>query len=425
MKTVPPSNLRRDLGLFLLAALPRLAYLLAIRPPFDSVYWALSDGLLRDGSLAVDGTKLTDFEPLYPVFLAASRVLVRDSVFAVQVLQTAVASLGAVFLYRVAHALTGRPRLAVISAWLYAAYPLLIRQAAQPSDMALMTTLLVAFSGFFIIATTTPRAAVAGAWLGLAVLTRTMALPLVGLGAAVLIVDRRPRAALAMALTALVVVCPFPIRNHAVRGSWWPTRSGLNLYIGNSPYTASLLPYQDVDILQEQARSVVAHERPDLTGAGPEHDREVDAFLAGRALAYMAEHPLHTLSQQVWNALYLFSPRVVPFHVATPDTRVVVEPGGAISVANSEPRPVSEVIAYAVSYSFVLVCALAGIYLRRRDLRRDAILWCIVATVVAVHAVYFPASRYTAPMVFVLLFYAAVALERWAGSGGARRDDLT
>ena len=402
---------RRYLGLFLLAALPRLAYLLVARPPFDSVYWALSDGLLRDGSLAVDGLKLTTHEPLYPLFLAVSRVLVRDGAFAVQWLQVAVASMGALYLYRLAEALTGRPRLATISAVLYAGYPLLVRQAAQPSELALLTTVLIAFSCAFVTAATTAGAALAGVWLGLAVLTRTMMLPLLAFGAAVFLADRRPRAALAFSLATLIVVCPLPIRNHGVNGSWWPTRSGLNLYIGNSPYTAAVLPTDDVDILQEQAQAVVARERPDLSPLAPGYQRVADALLARRALAYMAERPLHTLAQKLWNVLYFFSPRLVPFHVATPETRVVVGPAGEIGVENSEPRPLAEVIAYAASYSFVLVCAVAGVYLRRRDLRRDFMLWCIVVTVVAVHAVYFPASRYMAPIVFVLLFYAGVALD--------------
>jgi uncharacterized membrane protein len=52
--------------------------------------------------------------------------------------------------------------------------------------------------------------------------------------------------------------------------------------------------------------------------------------------------------------------------------------------------------------------------MRRRDWRRDAILWSNAAVLILVHVVYFPATRYRAPMEFVLLFYAAVALARAA-----------
>ena len=63
----------------------------------------------------------------------------------------------------------------------------------------------------------------------------------------------------------------------------------------------------------------------------------------------------------------------------------------------------------------MLALAVAGVWLRRRDIGRDAILWCVVVTFVAAHALYFPTTRYRVPMEFVLLFYAAVALDRWAG----------
>jgi len=241
--------------------------------------------------------------------------------------------------------------------------------------------------------------------------------PLLALGAAVFVWDRRPRAALAFSLATLIVASPLPIRNHLVNGSWWPTRGGLSLYLGNSSYTAALLPDEDLDILQAHALALVEQERPDLSAAAREDAQAVDALLTRRALAYMAEHPFRTLGQKLRNVLYLFSPRLVPFRVATPETRVVVGPAGEIRVEHSEPRPLAEVMAYAASQSFVLVFAIAGTYVRRRDLRRDLILGCVVATVVAVHAVCFPATRYTAPMAFVLLFYAAVALDRWSGSG--------
>ena len=408
------SNVRWYAGLFLLAALPRLAYLCVARPFFTGVYWAAAGGLLYDGSLAVEGTKTTALEPLYPLFLAVSRFLARDHLFLVQVFQVAIASLGAVYLYRLAEVLTGRPWLAAISAFFYAVDPLLVRQAGGGSDLALATTLLVAFSYVFVSATTTAGAAVAGVLLGLVVLTRTMAVPLVALGAGVLIADRRHPAALAMAVAAVVLIVPFPIRNHSVDGSWWPTRSGLNLFEGNSPYTPALLPTYDLDILAEQSESFVAHERPDLSAAAPEYEHLVDIFLTRRALAYMAERPLRTLYQKMWNVAYFFSPRLVPFRVSTPDTRLAIGPTGRVTVENSAPRPLVEEITYSVFHSFVLVTALIGVYLRRHNLRRDAILWCVAATFVAVHVMYFPATRYRGPMEFVLLFYAAVTLERWS-----------
>ena len=109
----------------------------------------------------------------------------------------------------------------------------------------------------------------------------------------------------------------------------------------------------------------------------------------------MAEQPLRTLGQKLRNVAYFFSLRPVPFDVATPETRVVVGPGGEVVVEHSQPRPRLEILAHEVSFPFVLLAAMTGIYLRRREIRRDAILWFIVVTFVTVHAVYFPATRYT------------------------------
>src|SRR6266571_4855794 len=97
-------------GIFVLAFVPRVLYLLIARPVFESQYWALSDSLLTNGQLGFDGVKTTAFEPAYPLFLALARALVGNRMLLVQVVQCAVAALWAVFLYPLASALTGRWR---------------------------------------------------------------------------------------------------------------------------------------------------------------------------------------------------------------------------------------------------------------------------------------------------------------------------
>src|SRR5205814_5029025 len=71
----------------------------------------------------------TLFRSLYPLFLAGARLLVGDRMFLVQALQTVVSGLGAVCLYLLAEALTARRVVALLSAALYAAYPLLVWHA--------------------------------------------------------------------------------------------------------------------------------------------------------------------------------------------------------------------------------------------------------------------------------------------------------
>ncbi len=251
----------------------------------------------------------------------------------------------------------------------------------------------------------------AGIVLGLVILTRTMMLPLVLLGAAVLVVHQRLRGALAFTAMVVILALPFVVRSRVVNGSWGPTRSGLNLYIGNSPFTAAVVPDYDVDILQEQAAAQIHAELLDVPDTLPEYSSAADALLTKHAVDYMTKNPMDTLRQKALNILYLFSPRLVPFHIAGPDTRAIHR-GGQVVVVNGYARPAIEPIAYSVFYTPILLAAAYGVYLSRENLSRAAILWCIVATVVAVHSLYFPATRYRAPMEFVLLLYASVAFDR-------------
>ena len=112
-----------------LAASARLAYLFQFLPTMESAYWSISEQLLRTGTLTIDGVAVTDYEPLYLMCLAAARTLVGDRMILVQILQIAVVSLGAVFLYQLSLALTGSTRAATIGGVLFAVHPLLIRQA--------------------------------------------------------------------------------------------------------------------------------------------------------------------------------------------------------------------------------------------------------------------------------------------------------
>lgn len=407
------TNLIGSVGIFFLAFAPRALYLLVARPVFESHYWALSDSLLTSGQLGFDGGKTTEFEPAYPLFLAFTRMFVGNRMLLVQVVQCAVAALGAVFLYRLATTLAGRWRVGVIAVLIYAAYPLLIRHSADRTDAALMTMVVVAFTSAFVTAETPVRSAVAGVWLGLAVLTRMMALPLIPLAGALEWRTRGWLGAGALMLSALVVIAPYAIRNYALSGAIVPTRSGINLFISNSVYTATVFPDYGPDILEDYAASVVEARGIPSGLSSPAADRAYDALWTRYALEEMRRHPWRTAKLKIGNVLYFFSPRLVPYHEPTAATTIQLREDGTFTVENSPTRPAVDQIVYAISYTPVLALAAAGVWLRRRDLSRDAILWCVVATFVVAHSVYFPTTRYRVPIEFVLLFYASVALDRW------------
>jgi hypothetical protein len=397
---------------FCAAVLPRLAYLLLIRPPTESQYWALAGSLVRTGTFTIDGLPVTDFEPLYPLFLAGARLVARDSVLAVQLMQIAVASLGAVLLYRLVLGRTGSPRAAVIAGLLFAGYPLLVRHAATVGDSSLTTVLLVGFAGAATSIAGAASAAIAGVWLGLSVLSRAMVLPLVALVAAVLVWRGQARDAVVVAGVALLLVLPWWIRNQRANGSWWPTRSGINLFIGNSPFTAALVPDYDLDLLEPVAYELAATARPDIVPGSADYIPRIDAYLTSAAIERMKASPVRTITEKLANAGYFLSPRLVPLYVSGPETRVTLGPSDTVVVEAPVTRPRIEVISHTLAASFVLLAALAGVYARRHLLSQDAVLWAIAGVFVVVYAVYVPATRYRAPMEFVFFFYAAVALAR-------------
>jgi hypothetical protein len=422
-------------ALFVVAFVPRLIYILASDATFDGYYWRVADSLLTRGALTLDGVPTAQYEPLYPMFLAFARALSGEQLQVVRALQAAIDALGAVGLYLLTVRLTGRRSAAVVAVVLFAGYPLLIRHAGVVGEFALLSTLLIMFAHTISDACTPARAAMAGVWLGLAILTRTGVAPLLLLIAAMLLGVGRPRLAVIVVLTATALVSPWLLRNYRLGGTISPTRSGLNLFIANSAYTASMLPDHSPDLLMPYANETIAAEPvsdprrslarfnvevppdaadwrpPALLASTPEEERAIDARLMRLALDYIKAHPAEIVWLKVKNVAYFFWPRLVPSRVPLPETEVVLAANGAVSVENSPVRSRRDELAYSVPYLLVLAAALTGIWTRRHDLRRDWVLWCIVVSFVAVHAVYFPATRYRVPMEFVLLFYAAVGID--------------
>jgi hypothetical protein len=400
-------------GMLMLALVPRILVLLVTNPPFDSLYWMLAGSLLHDRSLSFDGVATTAFEPGYPAFLALSRAALGDRAMLVQIFQCVVAAAGAVFLFRLSRTLTNRWQVGLIAVGLYSTYPLLLRHAADPTDAALITTLLLVFVSELAATATPARAAAAGFWLGLAVLTRAMVLPLGLLGAAILWRTQGGRAPAAFVLMVLVVVTPFAIRNYALNGAVLPTRSGVNLFISNSRYTPQIFPSYGPDVLGAYAGSVYSDQLAIVEPMSPVVERQEDLVFTRKALAEIRHYPVEILGLKFRNVLYFFSPRLVPYHEPTPATRIQLGSDGRFVIENSPPRRMWHQVVYTITYTPVLFLALAGVWLRRHALSRDAILWSAVLTFVVVHAVYFPTTRYRVPVEFVLLFYAAVTLDHW------------
>jgi hypothetical protein len=409
---------RVRLSLWALAAAVRLTYLAAVQPAFTIYYWDAASSLRQNGSLSIEGARSTSLDPLYPLFLAAVRWLVQDRPLAVQGIQALVASIGAVYMEKLAFALTGKRQVSIVAAALFAVYPLLVRYAVDGTETALSAVLLVAFAYQFVTMRRTFDAAAAGGWLGLAILTRIVVLPLIVIAPFLTAARRGKRAAIAMGAVTMIVLAPYSIRNYMLNGAILPTRGGVNLFMANSEYSAGVIADYGPDVLHPYAEARLASEGLAALALTPEAEHRWDVALRRMALAEIMSHPVAALQLKVRNLFTFFSPILVPHRKVSVDTQVQLGDDGHSVVVNSVARPLSQQIGYTVSYSVVIALAFVGFYTRRHSLADDGILWWIVLTFTVVYSVFSPLTRYRTPVDFVFLFYAAVGVvaligDRW------------
>jgi hypothetical protein len=395
------------------AAGVRLLYLIVGRPPFTIYYyWDIAGSLLQNGSVSLEGAQTASVDLLYPLFLAAMRLALGDRPLFIQAVQALVAAAGAVYLLKLTAALTDSRRAAIAAAALFAVYPLLIRHSVDGTDSALLTTALIAFAYHFVTARSARDGAAAGAWLGIAMLARTVAWPLVVI-APLVAAARSRRVAITMMGIGLAMLTPAVARTYAVSGALVPTRDGINLFKANCEYASGVMAAYSVDVLGPYAESrLAAFGLADLP-LTPAIERQRSVAFRRLALDEMRSHPFATLWLKIRNVVYFFSPVLVPYRQVTALTTIRLGVNGTSVVENTIPRPLSYRLAYSLSYSLVMAFAAFGVYRRRDAFRRDAILWCILFTFAAVHAIFFPTTRYRAPVDFVFLFYAAVGLDTW------------
>jgi 4-amino-4-deoxy-L-arabinose transferase-like glycosyltransferase len=184
--------------------------------------------------------------PLYPAFLALVYWITGAGggrFFAARLFQAGLNALMAPLTYKVSLRLfpDNRPA-AVLSAWFVACYPLLIIYPIGLATENLFFLLLLA--AFYFLAKvpnshrTVSSCLLAGLFLALAALTRSVILPFAGL--AVLwtwYALRQKRGALLMALTIVVLIAPWIVRNSLLHQKLTGIESsmGYNLYVGYHP----------------------------------------------------------------------------------------------------------------------------------------------------------------------------------------------
>jgi 4-amino-4-deoxy-L-arabinose transferase-like glycosyltransferase len=344
----------------------------------------------------------------------------------------------------------------------YALYPYLIFQNLTVIDTPLFMALMFAFLWLMILLRGRERfdrgtllvAALAGAALGLCILSRAIILPLAGLAALWLLFRLNLRQTilrlLPVALVSAVIFGLWLVRNYRVYGSFViALNTGENFYQGNSVYT---LPYfragYDVQwvpvppLRTGDPRYILdtAYLNRDLlniTPFGPPDDRSPAAnnekFRLGAQ--YLTEHP-GEIPALIWTKFLVHwsidvAPRLNPTEGKVPRLdyhgNVIPETdaSGNLSLGQLPPGdPVGEYssplfqagrIVHIVYWGGLFLLGLVGVVVTARRWREVSLLWFAQISMTAVYIVFHPSTRYrvpTDPLWF--LFSAAALVWAWA-----------
>jgi len=429
---------RSLLTVFVACALPRLLALAIWPPDPDTLYYALSTGLVRDHLLAIDGGVTARIEPFYPLALAAGRLFTGDHPDALIVLQILGASAGGVVLFLFTRGQAGRVRAAWIAALLYAFAPYLIRQAVAFMEVTIATVLLIAAAYsiqqliFRLKAEATQagvrqpaeagRRAIAwlpplgGSLLGAIVLTRFSFAP-IAIGAVLVMLWRGGAwRALAATAAAAILIVPWLLFNSATAGTLVPPRIGENFFVSTSEFARPIVPTRNVDLLLPLTDELVRDEM--IRRGHADYDLTAqDRLLCEWAIAFVRRHPAEAIAMKAKNLAYIFQPRLLPFYEMSGRATLV---DGRLEIPDQPRRPWIFEVVSAAFQALLLVGGVVGLAARRARWRDDAFLILVAATIVGVQTVFFPTSRLLAPMTFVLIFYTAVALDRLVNRRGDR-----
>ena len=381
--------------------------------------WVAED-ILRHGFLSVGRTGTTE-DFLYPLFLAFCHSIAPGNYLLILILQFFVAGLGSFYFYKLSFILAEDRGVSLVACLLYSFYPYWVYQGIGINEITFTATLLIISAYYFVRAGRNGDMALSGFALGLATLARAPILLIGIMGALALVIKRQFPRAVIFIFVMLVPLVPLAYRNWRIDGSLFPTRSGENLFKGNSEYSDQLIPYYNVDLLYDYVYGVLEEERPDLVPPNthmrdvPHDMKKAHDFFQEKALAFMKAHPWRTLRLKVLNLIYLFYPRLVPLYHIGPDTRVVFLEGGGIKIDGSVLRDPFKDWIYGLSYGVIFAGAVLGIIMRRHAFGYDLFLYIVVLGFVLVYTIYWPSTRTRTPMDFVLMFYAAYAIRRAAG----------
>lgn len=356
--------------------------------------------------------------PTQPLLIAAVELLFGHSFLALRVFFAALGAATCVVGYLLARELFG-PAVALIAGALLAVYPYYIYLSAL-FEYPQPFFILVMGLAFWLVYRSwrIPRVStllLAGLCLGVGVLAVPTALAFVPVLAATLALARIPRRYISVA--ALLVATALPIaawtaRNYAAYGelilvnqaggiNFWVANNETYFEYGKGAVEPACGPGNTKQLYCRQLGSLERKLRAEhLSAAQSVAAEEAAGWKAG--WAFLAASPARSARLSVRKLLELWSP--------LPDA--VTPVAGRAGAARDWVS--------ILSYVPLLMLAVAGVVLLRRETRRLLPIYGYVLTFTAVYSVFLPTTRYRLPLDFFLVVFAAYALHRIA-EGAARR----
>lgn len=393
------------MAIAILAVILRLVFVFSLRDtPFflghfsDSQLYMQLAARIREGGI----TEAYFMSPLYPYLIAAVAALTGNPELWVRILQALFGGITAFLTYRIGRQLfSGEGGL--LAAVCIAAYAPALYYDGLLLIESLQTMLVVAHLFVLLRAMTNDAMrnwVVAGALLGLAVVTRATVIVFLPTLIVVWLFQRgarRPasRHMLSFVVAALLMLVPTALHNAATEGVFMPVTAsfGFNLYAGNNPSATGLyaLPEEAIDVRSDPngRRWVEGRTGRSLDAA------EVSAFWRDRALAWMGTDPGAALALFVRKIVLYFHPNEID------------QLGLSLRFYTGEYGPIIGIPASA--FPVFLLLAGAGLGLAWQERRGGWVLPAFLVVAVLTTAVFFVSGRLRLPILPILFLYAAHA----------------
>ena len=449
--------IRRKLALVIVIAVGmRLAALLA----FPDIFAFSQPGGVIHGSEAYDeyaqnlaatgvygrvpGVPDSVLPPLYSYALALVYTLFGRSYIAVGMLHIVFDIVSITLLYDIGRRIfagenPGRSEtIGALAGLAFACYPYLIFQNLTLNDTALWIMLLHLFLWLMLRLRERDRfdrgtlaiALITGIALGISALARATLAPLAILLSLWFLFRLGPRETLLrllpVAAMSLVMLLPWLIRGSQIHGGFVAVslNSGENLYQGNN---AATLP-----IFRAGYDAQWSPRPPHL----PETDdaRLNNRWLMEAGIAYLRENPRQIPELLLTKLLVYWSPQITPMRNLRQGERLHVDETGALRIIAGDGSHIgvsAANAAYAEDSFFdrvgrplhlayfgaMLLLAVGGLWLTRRDWRMTSLLLFVQLSQTAVYLVFHPSTRYRSPTDPLLFLFSAAAVawmwERW------------